>query len=585
MSDISSVPPTHSASLNNKSSSQQHLILNAPKTIQNLPNGSTLTGTISGNTIVPPNISALTLNTSLGSLTLTTTLPLETGHNVSLKIIQSQNQIHASLEAINGKNIQSSQQNNNNSTQNQLEQNTSNSTIPNAGKALHEIISRQQNQPILFSFTTTNQTSKDVTSQAHNRYYGEAVTIDNNSQNITSKNFASYFSSKNTPALEQAILGSRFLMERFSQKQPGQTGQAPTNTSQQNAPGKQLPSSLSNTLLTDITGLNVKIRDFKLPLTTNNQSLTALATTNNTTQPKSSLINGLITGNSGQSTTIQSPLGTLHINDLNLPKGTEIQFEILSLFTNDDPTQPLNTNNDGNNSFLKILKHLDFFRELLQVPNNSSETQLLKQLLPNSQGPDFLKQLINLGRSVGNNDLGPLLQQSIRSNISRESNSILDKLRTFIDSAHNLSSDTGNKSWQSFLLPIFDANDEIQPIHLFIRPDNPSDSDDTTNSSSDHTMKNPNEIRFIIEIDLESSGHIQLDGLYRNEEAKARHFNLIIRSKQDLDSQLSKGISEIFSSYMELSGMSGSLIIQQHDPFPVNPREDNEHYSSHPVSI
>ncbi|MCH2037366.1 MAG: hypothetical protein MK137_02080 [Rickettsiales bacterium] len=606
MSDISSVPPATGPFLNNRSPSQQNLILNAPQTIQNLPNGSVLSGTITGSGLLSANNPFYTLNTPQGDVRLATSLPLALGNTLSLRIINSNNQIYASLESLNGQAVQTNKQDKAVRTQEgQPSTNNQITTPPSTTKTTSDFNPRQQSQPVLFSFAPLKDSKSDTHSR--NTHTEEAVKVNSTSQDISTKPFISLFSNKNISTLEQAILGSRLLLERFAQQTAPNTSadQASSTNTSSTQPNTAPPSptastpkpTLSAASLADISGLQIKINSFTLPSSSTQtpnltpQSVTIDGTltpsaTNPTAPSSNPVIKGVVTESGVNQLGLQTPLGTLQLTDLNLPKGTEIEFEILSVISNDDIPQLVSTKADKIDApILQLLKHLDFFKQLLAVPEAKSETQLIRQLLPNVDGPDFLTQLIQFNQATTQNTVALLLSRLQQTDIDADEIRLLDKLRSLIDANHQLSNDSTAKNWQSFILPIIDQNNDIHPIHLFMRPEQYHHHDESEHSESEHDEPNLDEIRFIIEIDLEMSGAMQFDGLYRvdvgDDTTHDKHFDLIIRTKKDLPDYLSQGIANIFSSYMEIGGISGSLIIQQYDSFPVNPRDEIQGYHPH----
>ena len=113
------------------------------------------------------------------------------------------------------------------------------------------------------------------------------------------------------------------------------------------------------------------------------------------------------------------------------------------------------------------------------------------------------------------------------------------------------------------LVPIFDG-EIIQHTKLFIRK-----------SYKDGT----GQIRFIVELTLESNGDIQLDGLVTlilgiDNRSKVKKFDLVIRTLRALEQSLKSGIQEIFIDNQKIIGISGGVRFEQVDEFKVKPYDE-----------
>lgn len=119
--------------------------------------------------------------------------------------------------------------------------------------------------------------------------------------------------------------------------------------------------------------------------------------------------------------------------------------------------------------------------------------------------------------------------------------------------------------WQALFVPLFDGESERQ-VRLFIRRHSrdAGDGDDG------------DETRFIVELELDHMGEIQLDGLVREQT-----FDLILRSPDVLPPSTKRDIAAIFTEGLEITGFTGSLVFQVARDFPVSPIDDilaSEHH-------
>ena len=70
--------------------------------------------------------------------------------------------------------------------------------------------------------------------------------------------------------------------------------------------------------------------------------------------------------------------------------------------------------------------------------------------------------------------------------------------------------------------------------------------------------------RFIIDVTLSKFGRVQLDGLVITGTNK---FDLFVRSEAPFPKIIRKGILDIFSEYIEISGAKGNLLFQSQTHF------------------
>ncbi|MEE9210835.1 MAG: hypothetical protein V3U23_10335, partial [Kiloniellales bacterium] len=112
--------------------------------------------------------------------------------------------------------------------------------------------------------------------------------------------------------------------------------------------------------------------------------------------------------------------------------------------------------------------------------------------------------------------------------------------------------------WQALFVPLFDGETERQ-VRLFIRRHSRDGED---NDDRDKT-------RFIVELELDRMGDIQLDGLVRGQT-----FDLILRSPDALPHSTKRDITEIFTEGLAITGFTGTLAFQIARKFPVSPIDD-----------
>ena len=105
--------------------------------------------------------------------------------------------------------------------------------------------------------------------------------------------------------------------------------------------------------------------------------------------------------------------------------------------------------------------------------------------------------------------------------------------------------ETQANGWQTLLLPVFDG-EKLRQIRMSMRRAQKEQNGDRKDGA-----------RFIIEAELSKLGALQLDGLVR-----LPHFDLAVRSKDNLPPDIRANIMEIFNDAMQATRLTGSVVFQ-----------------------
>ena len=72
-------------------------------------------------------------------------------------------------------------------------------------------------------------------------------------------------------------------------------------------------------------------------------------------------------------------------------------------------------------------------------------------------------------------------------------------------------------------------------------------------------------LRFVLNVNLEEPGTVQLDGLvkFRDNSKVPINFDMIFRSKEKLASDFQRKIVEIFSTSKEITGIAGQMHFEE----------------------
>jgi hypothetical protein len=133
------------------------------------------------------------------------------------------------------------------------------------------------------------------------------------------------------------------------------------------------------------------------------------------------------------------------------------------------------------------------------------------------------------------------------------------KLRDEFTQLSMLAQDRPQQDWRSFFLPIWDDG-RLQQINLFYRRQRRNQAE--KDGKEDAT-------RFVVEVNFTRLGSCQLDGLIRK-----KHFDLMVRSHQELPLNVKRDLSGLFAEARELGNYAGDISFQTTARFPVVPLDD-----------
>ena len=195
-------------------------------------------------------------------------------------------------------------------------------------------------------------------------------------------------------------------------------------------------------------------------------------------------------------------------------------------------------------------------RELATTLSNAGQNNTLNKLA----GLDsiFAARMAGFFNSVKNQNINNWISSELMDvldDATREQ--LIGKLRADFSNLGRLANDSGS-NWQTFLFPIFDGEELRQAkFHLrYLEDENGEPSQEKG-------------ARFVVEFDAGSFGDMQIDGLVRKNPGK-NNFDLIIRSHQEIETEVQIGIREIFANAQSLTGFNGSIDFASMPEFPQN---------------
>ena len=109
-------------------------------------------------------------------------------------------------------------------------------------------------------------------------------------------------------------------------------------------------------------------------------------------------------------------------------------------------------------------------------------------------------------------------------------------------------SETNTGDWRTTLIPLFNGS-EFEFFQMNFR-----------RGSNDPNKKDDEDFaRFIVDLELSKLGRIQLDGLISS---KGKQFDLFVRSAIPFTKSMRRDLNKIFSECIEITGLSGNIIMQ-----------------------
>jgi hypothetical protein len=249
-------------------------------------------------------------------------------------------------------------------------------------------------------------------------------------------------------------------------------------------------------------------------------------------------------GTSGE-TVLDTPIGLLTLDRrLNLPLGTALGLQRLSFAAPDPPSEaPL--------AQRKSWPALDEALHVLDRAAPELAARLRSDLTPHS-GAQLAGTLLFLVTALSNGSWpSSKATAALDAAGHRALHATLDgdvaELRQLSQSA--------NGDWRIFVLPLLDGG-VVRPVRLYLRRRQPG------RAPADQSS------RFVLDVDLNRLGAVQLDGLVRQQ-----RFDLVLRSHRAIPAEMRQEITQVFHDASSAAGLSGDIIFTTASRFAVAPLE------------
>ncbi len=163
-------------------------------------------------------------------------------------------------------------------------------------------------------------------------------------------------------------------------------------------------------------------------------------------------------------------------------------------------------------------------------------------------GPRLTSTILFFLQALSGGDLrGWLGGPAVEALESAGRGDLLSRLNQDFAQLARLSEPAGG-DWRLLAVPLFDGS-HVQQLRLFLRRRNPRSGhgDDKADAAT----------RFVLEVALARFGDLQLDGLVRDQ-----RFDLILRSRRPLSSEMHRDITDIFNDANSAAGQHGQISFQ-----------------------
>lgn len=268
--------------------------------------------------------------------------------------------------------------------------------------------------------------------------------------------------------------------------------------------------------------------------------------------------------------TLQTDFGDMSIDSkIHFQPGVNYEIEIISSKVDEIIDAAISDiYNHAKNFYGKINNQWDNFEKLFSLIQHldfkNSDNHMMG-VLPATNNK-MLAHILKFAEAVENGNIEDIVGPEVIAKVKDLGlESLIKELKEdFIELKRMHQSDISQdkSNWQSLLVPIFDGQ-QMNYARIFSR----------RNEDIEGQVKF---VRFVIEIETEIYGQLQLDGLVTIslEDQKVKDFDLTCRTKASPNENLVGAIQTIFEHNKDISKITGAIRFDQAEQFPVNPLKD-----------
>ncbi|MES2983600.1 MAG: hypothetical protein V4735_00230 [Pseudomonadota bacterium] len=263
-------------------------------------------------------------------------------------------------------------------------------------------------------------------------------------------------------------------------------------------------------------------------------------------------------------TILHTPFATLKVYTTQpLPTGTTLLVSAQADATGKPaPITPLTPGETIISSVTRTWDGLDQLISTIKTANPDLARDV-QQRLP-AINHHLTSNLIFFIAAVKQGDPEALLGKRLARQLELAAPELMARLRQDITQMQQAYTDSPLPHWSSIMLPMMFGQELVQ-ARLFISKD-PEQADKKTDSEGRSQ-------RFVLEVGMNAIGPMQFDGFIKAAD-RTKSFDLIVRTAQPLDAEISQGIRAIFDSSAQITGIRGQLLFQAGEHHFVRPLAD-----------
>ena len=271
------------------------------------------------------------------------------------------------------------------------------------------------------------------------------------------------------------------------------------------------------------------------------------------TNPQGAVVAGTVLGtNASGQTVVQTDLGVLTLTTpTTLPPGTGLQLDLLAI------SGPSAVEETAASSFAQQWTGLAEALSALQREHPVGAQRLMQSVLP-QPGPHLALAMLYFMSVLQSGNLRGWIGEQAAQALERGRRPLLERLVDDFMHMQRLATDSTSSEWRTHLIPLF-AENQLQQLRVFMRRGDSDEAEDAEDAGT----------RFVIEVNFSTLGAFQLDGFVRR-----KHFDLVIRTHQDLGQTIQTDIDRIYGETLLALDFSGSVRFQATETFELRPSED-----------
>jgi len=262
-------------------------------------------------------------------------------------------------------------------------------------------------------------------------------------------------------------------------------------------------------------------------------------------------ITGTVTGSTASGNpVIQTNAGILSLStQAPIPRGAVLTLEVTGVPSGGGP---LHAGQQGGSLFAeRQWPGLDETIALLHDTSPATARNLVHTALPRPGAP-LTNGLLFFMSALKGGDISAWIGDAAARLVETHQPPLLTRIADDFTSLSRIADEPATGDWRTFLIPI-NTGELIEQIRLLLRG---HEGDDENDEGTEGT-------RFVVDVKLTRIGRLQLDGLVRHDGKK---LDLIVRSDVPLPAGMNDGIRDVFTEATEQTGLLGGISFQAAPP-------------------